>query len=152
MNRRFARLLTTAIALAGCQQATLTEETQALESCTPGGNFCGATMPPTPWYQPGQQFPPATLGKAGYVVFQRTDGNWVAALADLSQGKVTYAVKATTGQLGLVLSGLSLTGQIDVVRPPPGPRPLNEAMFVLEYQLRVQPLHDEADAASRVCK
>ena len=152
MNRRFAHLLTTAIALAGCQQATLTEQSQAVESCTPGGNFCGATMPPTPWYQPGQQFPSATLGKAGYVVFQRTDGNWVAALADLSQGKVTYAVLAKHADLGAMLGDVSLAGQIDVVRPPPGPRPLNEAMFALEYELRVQPLHDEADAATQVCK
>jgi hypothetical protein len=152
MNRRFAHLLTTAIALAGCQQAATTESSQALESCTPGGNFCGETMPPVGQYQPGQQFPAATLGKAGYVVFQRTNGDWVAALADLSQGKVTYAVQAKNADLGAMLNDISLAGQIDVVRPPPGPRPLNEALFALEYQLRVQPLHDEADAASQVCK
>ena len=152
MNRRFAHLLTTAIALAGCQQAAMTESSQALESCTPGGNFCGETMPPVGQFKPGQKFPTATLGKAGYVVFQRMDGSWVAALADLSQGKVTYAVKAKEAELGAMLAAVSIEGQIDVVRPPPGPRPINEAVFSLEWELRVQPLFDEADLASQVCK
>ena len=151
MNRRFAHLLA-AIALAGCQQAATTESSQALEGCTPGGNFCGAKMPPMGWFQPGQQVPPATLGKAGYIVFQRTSGDWVAALADLSQGKVTYAVQAKTAQIGALLATISIEGQIDVVRSPPGPRPLNEAQFVLEYELRAQPLFEEADAASQLCK
>jgi len=151
MNRRFAHLLTTAIALAGCQQAAMTESDQALEK-DPGGNFCGETMPEVGQYKAGQKFPAATIGKAGYVVFQRVDGDWVAALADLSLGKVTYAVKAKNAELGAMLSDLSLEGQIDVVRPPPGPRPINEAVVALEYELRVQPLFDDSVAASQVCE
>ena len=149
MNRRFAQMLTIAIALAGCQQPELTESSQALEDCTPGGNFTGAEMPPVPFYQKGQQLPFAEPGKAGWVVFQRLDGNWVAALGDIAQGKVVFAVQTKPLGFGTLLNALSLTGQIDVVRPPPGPRPIIEAAFVLEYLLRSIPLFDLADAASR---
>ncbi|MEJ7604466.1 MAG: hypothetical protein WKG01_41810 [Kofleriaceae bacterium] len=150
MNRRFAHLMMTiAIALAGCQQAATTEATQDLTSCTPGGNFPGATMPPVPFFQPGQQLPYAEPGKAGWVAFQRTDGNWVAALGNVAQGQVTHAVQVKPSGLGNLVTALSLAGQLDVVRPPPGPRPLLEAAFVLEYMLRSLPLYDEADAASR---
>ena len=149
MNRRFAHLLTFAIALAGCQGPTLTESSQALEDCTPGGNFPGAQMPPVLFYEPGQQLPFAELGKEGWVVFQRMDGNWVAALGNSDEAQVKFAVQVKPAYLGNLLDALSLSGQIDVVRPPPGPRPIIEASFVLEYRMRSAMLFDLADRASR---
>jgi len=151
MNRWRMLMLCTGAALASCQTEaiTTTEATQELGDCTPGANFCGAQMPPIPYWQ-GQP-PPAAGPKQTYEMYESPAGEWVFALADTGQKKIVWAVRVKKASLGLIVPGIAEAGPIDGVRPPPPPPGGTEGMYLLERSLRFQQLDGEAKAAVAQC-
>ena len=152
MKRLWATILCAGI-FYGCQTADRTASPeQALESCVPGANFCDSQMPGTSWWQKGEQAPSVSSGSM--VIVETAPDQLLAMVADLGQGKVTWARKLPKKSLGTFIDTTGFTGTIDIRRPPPPPPPPwggNWSVWALEVSLRSLPVGDQAYDACKQC-
>jgi hypothetical protein len=158
MNRRWMLAVCSGLALGGCQgettpQPQTTQVEQTLEGdCTPGQNFCGVPMPPSPVWN--QQPPPQAGPGAGFVVWEDKPGEWLGMLADTQQAAITWARRTPAANLGAFAGAMSIKGPLILMRPPPPPPwPPDgtdwwKARVGLEAQLRAIELAAEASAAA----
>lgn len=152
MKRVWASIVCAGMLL-GCQTADTTSTAeQALTDCVPGANFCGAQMPPTPWWQKGEQAPSVSSGSM--VIVETAPGELLAMVADLGQSKIVWARKLLPKSLGTFIDTTGFTGTIDIRRPPPPPPPPwggNWSVWGLELSLRSATLTEDAYDACKAC-
>ena len=156
MTRRYGAFLGGLLLMAGCltdpAQTQTSEIEQGLKDCNAGGNFPYAVMPAQPWWNGAQ--PPAPNFKSGYVAFMDAGATyWNVLLADVGQGQITYAVKVQPYDFGYFMYKIGTYGRFDVGRNPPPPPPDGGdwnriARFGLEYEFRIQQVHDWSMTAS----
>ena len=160
--------------VAGCEMPATVDpaDSESLAGSGSGseGNFCNViSMPPAPFYVLGQPLPVAGPD-TGWVVFKDWTAQpaivvanhpppvsltvWMVALADLRQGRVTFAVRARQLVLPAIFSILGTTERLVVPKPPPPPPPPGDeglARFILEVQLRVNNVGTIAGNLAKSC-
>ena len=155
MTRRYGALVLAFALAAGCMTETTptgeVEQEAGGGDCYGVGNFKGAKMIAQPWWN-GQQ-PPVPQAKQGYVVqFDPQTNVWHILLADVGQGKIVYAVKASPNQIGGFLAMAGAYGRIVVGHWPPLPPPGGTdwlARFGLESWYRVDLVPENSLYASQ---
>jgi hypothetical protein len=124
------------------------EVSQDVLGCMPGPMFCNTPAQQPPWWQ-GQALPIAGAGQSYHLYTSPLNKNeTILSLADINQGKIVYAVKASGAQSAALLAATWGRGPVDVVRPPPPPPPIGTEALIMERAIRFQQI--EADALKAV--
>jgi hypothetical protein len=149
--------LVAALAVAGCQNASMatTSEELAAQDCYGEANFCGATMPPSASWLPGDPFPQST--PTTVVLFLReSSATWQVFGADPVQAKVHWRRTMKSGAVG---SFMNLVGSMNQpyggVRPPPPlscpPICIEPPALLLSTALRLLPIQAQAESDAAAC-